>query len=77
MTFAKTPSKMVEVWFGEFEFGDFQKGNDLYPLTIIHRLDDIKRLAEDDIEDYACQMGVEWLVPAEYDGEIVYAKGAQ
>jgi hypothetical protein len=43
----------------------------------VHRLDDIKRLAPDDIEDYAWQMGVEWIVPEEYKGEIVYAKGAQ
>lgn len=77
MTFVKVPIKMVEVWLGDFEFGQFKKGEDLYPMTIVHRLDDIKRLAPDDIEDYAWQMGVEWLVPEEYKGEIVYAKGAQ
>ena len=73
----KVQIKMVDVWLGDFEFGEFKKGDDLYPIAIVHRLDDIKRLAPEDIEDYAWQMGVEWIVPEEYRGEIVYARGAQ
>jgi hypothetical protein len=67
----------VDVWLGDFEFGEFKKGDDLYLLTIIHRLDDIVRLAPDDIEDVAWERGLEYLVPSEYKGEIVYARGAQ
>ena len=69
--------KTVDVWLGNFEFGEFKKGNDLYPVTIIHRLDDILRLAPEDIEDVAWERGLEYLVPEEYRGEIVYARGAQ
>lgn len=68
---------IVDVWLGDFEFGEFKKGNDLYPVTIVHRLDDIVRLAPDDIEDVAWERGLEYLVPSEYKGEIVYARGAQ
>jgi hypothetical protein len=67
----------VDVWLGDFEFGEFKKGEDLYPVAIIHRLDDIVKLAPDDIEDVAWERGLEYLVPSEYRGEIVYAKGAQ
>lgn len=67
----------IDVWLGNFEFGEFKKGNDLYPVTIIHRLDDILRLDPAEIEDVAWDRGLEYLVPSEYRGEIVYARGAQ
>ena len=67
----------IDVWLGNFEFGEFKKGNDLYPITIIHRLDDIVKLAPEEIEDVAWQRGLEYLVPSEYRGEIVYSRGSQ
>jgi len=74
---ATMKKEKLEVWFGDFEFGEFMKGNDAYPIAIIHCLDDIVKLAPEDIEDVAWARGLEYLVPSEYRGEIVYSRGAQ
>jgi len=74
---AMMSKQKIDVWLGNFEFGEFKKGDDLYPITIIHRLDDIVKLSEEEIEDVAWARGLEYLVPSEYKGEIVFTRGAQ
>jgi hypothetical protein len=63
------------VLFGNFEFGDFAKGNDRYPCTIIHSIDEKVYIEEDEIEDFmAINNHDGWLVPSECKGELLYSK---
>ena len=67
-----------QVWYGNMEFGEFRKGNDLFPCALIHNIYSKVMLEEEDIEVYLDTYGYEsYLVPSEYKGEIYYSKEQQ
>jgi len=69
------PVPAKEVWFGIFEFGDFVKANDKFPIAIVRRLDVKIMMDSNTADDYMTENGFDsYLVPSEFDGEIYYAE---
>lgn len=67
----------IQIWFGNIEFGDFQKGHDSYPCALVHRINEKAMLTEKEADDYMVQHHHDaYLIPSLYKGEIYYAKGA-
>ena len=67
----------TQVWFGVFEFGDFVKSGDSFPMAIIRRLDAKIMMNPDDADDYMIENNLDsYLVPSQFDGEIYYAEAA-
>ena len=63
------------VLFGDFEFGDFKKGNDLYPMLIVHRINEKVYIEEDEIEDFReINNHDSWYIPDIWTGEVMYSK---
>jgi hypothetical protein len=68
-----TPS--TTVWFGVFEFGNFVKCGDEFPMAIVRRMDVKIIMNPDDADDYMVENGFDsYLIPSQFDGEIYYAK---
>jgi hypothetical protein len=66
-----------EVWFGVFEFGDFVKCGDEFPLAIVRRLDANLVMNPDNAEEIMAEGGFDaYIVPSEFNGEIYYAEAA-
>lgn len=66
-----------QVWFGVFEFGDFIKSGDEFPMAIIRRMDAKLMMNPNDADDYMTENHFDsYLVPSEFAGEIYYAKEA-
>jgi len=64
-----------QVWYGDFEFGDFKKGSDLFPCAFVHNIRSKVMLEEEDIEVYLDTYGYEsYLVPSEFNGEVYFSK---
>jgi len=64
-----------QVWYGNMEFGEFKKGDDLFPCALIHEIRCKVMLEEEDIEVYLDTYGYDgYLVPSEFKGEIYYSK---
>lgn len=66
----------MKVIFGNMEFGEFKKGDDLYPVALVYDYF-IKEIEDTEIEIFAWERGLEYVVPSEYKGEIYYCKGIQ
>ena len=64
------------VWFGNFEFGYFDKSGDKYPCVLVHKIDEKVWVDESEIEDYmAVNNHDSWMIPEECKGfEIFYTK---
>ena len=63
------------VVFGNLEFGDFKKGDDLYPMLIIHNIVEKVYIEEDEIEDFREINNYDsWYVPDLWKGEVMYSK---
>lgn len=67
--------KWTQVWFGEMEFGTFtvgagpsEKGN----IALIHNIAEKRYMDPDKVEEAA--KGCDWLVPSEFEGDIVFSK---
>lgn len=44
---------MKTYYFGDMEFGDFAKGDDYYPVALIHAVHDVRQFAtEEEANDY-------------------------
>ena len=66
-----------EVWFGVFEFGDFVKCDDEFPMAIVRRLDAKLVMNPNDVEEIMAEGGFDaYIVPSEFNGEIYYAEAA-
>lgn len=67
---------LVEVWFGEMEFGKFVIGNnpitDESQIVLVHNIFEKKRMDPDRVEDYAA--GADYLIPSEFLGDIVFSR---
>ena len=67
---------LVEVWFGEMEFGKFVIGNnpvtDESEIALVHNIFEKKRMDRDRVEDYA--NGADYLIPSEFPGDIVFSR---
>jgi hypothetical protein len=64
-----------QVWFGVFEFGDFMKCGDEYPMAIVRRLDAKIVMNPDDADDYMMENGFDsYLIPSQFNGEVYYAE---
>jgi hypothetical protein len=68
--------KLVEIWFGEMEFGKFVIGNnpitDEGEIVLIHNIFEKKRMDPERAEDYA--NGADYLIPSEFRGDIVFSR---
>jgi len=68
---------MKKVLFGEFEFGEMNKGKDTYKIAIIHGIYEQCYWADDShlLDQYKDEQGHDgYLIPDEFKGEIVYSK---
>jgi hypothetical protein len=65
--------KRRQVWFGNFEFGDFLKGKDEYQCTIIHEIKAKLLLEEGEEENFLSEYEA-YLVPSEFQGEVYFSK---
>lgn len=67
---------LVEVWFGEMEFGKFVIGNnpvtDESEIALVHSIFEKKRMDPDRVDDYA--NGADYLIPSEFSGDIVFSR---
>ena len=64
-----------QVWFGIFEFGNFEKCGDTFPCALIRRIDSKLMMNPDDADDYMAANHYDaYLIPSQFDGEIYYAE---
>lgn len=70
------PEKRVEVWFGEMEFGTFSVGSNPHihvnQIALVHNIAEKRYMDPDKVEEAA--EGCDWLVPSEFEGDIVFSK---
>jgi hypothetical protein len=67
----------TQVWFGVFEFGDFEKCGDKFPCAIIRRLDAKLMMDPSQADDYMVANHYDsYLIPKEFNGEIYYSRAA-
>lgn len=66
----------MKVIFGNIEFGDFKKGNDLYPIALIKEHYITKEIEDTEIELFAWENHCEYVVPSQYRGEIYFVQEA-
>lgn len=70
--------KTTQVWFGIFEFGDFEKCGEKFPCALIHRVDAKLLMDPDKADDYMLEQQYDaYLVPSQYEGEIYYSEVAK
>jgi hypothetical protein len=63
------------VWFGNFEFGDFDKCGDKFPCVLIHSIVEKVYIEEDEIEDFMeVNKHDSWMIPSIWQGELFYSK---
>jgi hypothetical protein len=67
---------MAIYYFGDMEFGDFVKGDDYYPVALIHAVRDTREFAtEEEADDYRVEQGFGGYVDAYSKNiEIYFAK---
>jgi hypothetical protein len=67
---------MAFYYFGDMEFGDFVKGDDYYPVALIHAVHDTREFAtEEEADDYMVEQGFGGYVDADSKNiEIYFAK---
>lgn len=64
-----------KVIFGKMEFGNFEKQGDLFPCAIIHNIDEVCWLKEEDIDNYMVDtLRDGFIVPEDYKGDVFYSK---
>ena len=67
--------EMRTILFGDFEFGEFVKGRDSFPCAIIHEIQDVQVMAEDEADDFMADNHFSgYLIPAIFEGEIYYSR---
>ena len=68
--------KIVEVWFGEMEFGKFVVGDnpvtDEGEMVLVHNILEKKYMDPDRAEDHAA--GADYLIPSAFLGDIVFSR---
>jgi hypothetical protein len=70
--------KTTQVWFGVFEFGDFEKCGDKFPCALIRRIDAKLIMDPDQADDYMTEHHYDaYLIPKQFDGEIYYSEVAK
>ena len=70
--------EMQTVLFGNFEFGEFVKGQDKFPCAIVHEIQDMQVMSEIQADEFMTSNHYDgYLIPKLFNGEIYYAEGAQ
>ena len=65
------------VLFGRIEFGEFKKGDDLFPCAFVHEVQAKKFMDEDQADDYMVEHHFDgYLIPSLFKGEILFSVGA-
>lgn len=65
------------VIFGSIEFGEFKKGDDLFPCAFVHQVQERKVMDEERADDYMVEHHFDgYLIPSLFKGEILYSQGA-
>ena len=68
----------VDVWFGNFSFGEFgcaEDFRDKNPIAIVNWIDEKISLPEDEVDDYMTKHHYDsWLIPDKWKGMIAYAE---
>ena len=65
----------IEVWFGQMEFGRFNKEDDWFEMCVIHDIAEKLMMEDNDnlIEDYMESNGYGgYFIPSQFDGEVVF-----
>ena len=63
------------VWFGDIEYGQFVVGEESSDFVVIHDIFEKITLRPEDIGEYAEQFGYfDYLIPKDFDGEVVFSK---
>lgn len=63
----------TQVWFGKMTHGTFTIAGDSNPMVIVHSIDHVERMTEDQADDYMTANGYDsYLIPKLFKGEIVY-----
>ena len=66
---------MKTYYFGNMEFGDFVKGDDYYPVALIHSVEEVKEFeTEDEAEDYMFEHGYSGYVDSGSKNIEIYFK---
>ena len=70
--------KTTQVWFGIFEFGDFEKNGDKFPCALIHRVDAKLMMNPEQADEYMTENNYDaYLIPKDFQGEIYYSEVAK
>lgn len=63
------------VWFGDIEYGQFVVGEESSDFVVVHDIFEKITLRAEDIGEYAEQFGyLDYLIPKDFDGEVVFSK---
>jgi hypothetical protein len=66
--------KHTEILFGQMTHGQFLIGGDAAPMVIVNRIDERAIMDPVDVEEYLTAQGYDsYLIPAEFNGQIVYS----
>ena len=75
---AEKENPKVDVWFGNFSFGEFgcaEDFRDKNPIAIVNWIDEKISLPEDEVDDYMTKHHYDsWLIPDKWKGMIAYAE---
>lgn len=66
---------MKTYYFGNMEFGDFVKGDDYYPIALIHSVEEVKEFAtEEEADDYMVEHKYSGYIDANSKNVEIYFK---
>jgi len=66
---------MKTYYFGNMEFGDFVKGDDHYPVALIHSVEEVKEFeTEDEADDYMVEHKYSGYIDANSKNVEIYFK---
>lgn len=64
---------MTTYYFGDIEFGDFVKGDDYYPIALIHAVHDVREFAtEEEADAYMVQNGYSGYIDTDTKNVEIY-----
>jgi len=67
--------KHTMVWFGRMTHGELSIGYDEYRIIIINSIDERVIMNPDDVDEYLDSKNYDsYLIPDEFDGEVVFSK---
>jgi hypothetical protein len=63
------------IWFGNMTHGEFSISGDSEPMCIVHSIEEKAIMNPVDVEEYMISQGHDsYLIPSEFNGQIVFSK---